>query len=110
MKTIILTILAIMFLAGPALADGETATITAQNTFTDAWNVQGRFNISISGTWVGTVTVQRSFDQGGTWHDVATYTGNTQTTGNEPSAKVVWRIGIKTGEYTSGSAVVALQR
>jgi len=110
MKKLFFILLAALLFAAPAMADGVTKTITAQNTYSDSWSVQGRFNISISGTWVGTVTVQRSFDNGSTWHDVATYTANTQTTGNEPSAKVLWRIGIKTGEFTSGSCVAALQR
>jgi len=41
-----------------------TRSISAENLFTDATEISGYFNISISGTWVGTVTVQRSFDSG----------------------------------------------
>ena len=38
--------------------------ITAENTFSDGLYTEGGFNFSISGTFVATVTVQRSFDQG----------------------------------------------
>jgi len=60
-----------------------TASITAQNTFSDGLYTEGAFNISIAGTFVATVTVQRSFDQGATWRDVDTFTApmrrNTKT-------------------------------
>ena len=45
-------------------------TLTGENQFCDPGEIIGYFNISISGTWVGTVTVQRSFDDGSTWFDV----------------------------------------
>ena len=88
-----------------------TATsITAENTFTDAVDIFGLFNLSISGTWVGTVTLQRSFDFGATWVDVTTYTANIQDAGDEPEKLVVYRAGIKTGEYTSGTAVIRISQ
>ena len=81
-----------------------TAAIGAENTFTDAVQLTGNFNISISGTFSATVTVQRSFDNS-TWHDVDSFTAATQQTGFEP--EVVWyRAGVKTGGYTSGTANV----
>ena len=84
-----------------------TASISAQNTFTDALELFGHFNLSISGTFVGTVTVQRSFDGGSTWVDVDTFTSTTETYGFDPM-QVHYRAGIKTGAYTSGTAVVSL--
>ena len=84
-----------------------TASISAQNTFTDKLDVRGHFGLSISGTWAGTVTVQRTFDNGSTWHDVDTFTANTETYGFDPIS-CRYRVGIKAGEYTSGTAVVAL--
>lgn len=84
-----------------------TASIAAQNTFTDALDLVGHFNLSLSGTWAGTVTVQRSFDGGSSWVDVDTFTSNIETYGFDPM-QVLYRAGIKTGEYTSGTAVVTL--
>lgn len=85
-----------------------TASIIAQNTFTDAVRLEGYFNISLSGTWVATVTVQRSIDNS-TWVDVKTYTLNAEEVGFEP--EFMWyRVGVKTGAYTSGTVVVRLGR
>ena len=88
----------------------QTRSISAENLYTDSAEIQGYFNISISGTWVGKVTAQRSFDLGSTWFDVATWTANTQEYGYEPERKVYYRVGIKTGEYTSGTAVIRLSQ
>jgi len=88
----------------------QTRSISAENLYTDSAEIQGYFNISISGTWAGTVTVQRSFDLGSTWYDVATWTANTQEYGFEPERRVYYRAGIKTGEYTSGTAVIRLSQ
>jgi hypothetical protein len=85
-----------------------TASIIAQNTFSDAVRLEGYFNISLSGTWVATATVQRSIDNS-TWVDVKTYTLNAEEVGFEP--EFMWyRVGVKTGAYTSGTVVVRLGR
>lgn len=88
----------------------RTRSITAENLFTDAAEIVGYFNISISGTWTGTVTVQRSFDGGSTWLDIATWSENTEEYGFEPERDVWYRAGIKTGEFGSGTAVVRLSQ
>lgn len=83
-----------------------TASITAQNTFTDKIQVVGHFNLSISGTWAATVTVQRSWD-GTNWFDVDTFTSNYEGVGFD--AEEVWyRAGVKTGEFTSGTVVLRI--
>lgn len=83
-------------------------SITAQNTFTDAVRLEGYFNLSISGTWAATVTVQRSIDNA-TWVDVDTFTANSEEVGFEP--ELMWyRVGVKTGEFTSGTVVLRLGR
>jgi len=46
--------------------------------------VAGYFNFSLSGSWVATVALQRSFDAGATWRTVESYTSNTEATGYEP--------------------------
>lgn len=82
-------------------------TITGENSFTDPVKLAGFFNLSISGTFVATLTVQRSFDNQVTWLDVDTFTAPTEDYGMEP--EVCWyRAGVKTGDFTSGSLVVRL--
>jgi len=71
----------------------------------------GLLNISIYGaTWAGTVTLQRAFDGGSTWRDVDTFTANEETQLYDNEAGVNYRIGIKSGEYSSGSVAVRLSR
>jgi len=83
-----------------------SASIAAQNTFTTAKMLQGDFNVSISGTFAATVTVQRSPDNTN-WFDVNTFTTPIETAGFEP--ELMWyRVGVKTGDYTSGTAAVRL--
>lgn len=88
----------------------QTRSISNENLFTDAVEMLAYFNISVSGTWGGTVTVQRSFDGGSTWLDVATWTANTEEFGFEPERGIWYRVGIKTGDYGSGTAVVRLSQ
>lgn len=80
--------------------------ISAQNTFTDAVRFSGDFNISISGTFAATVSVQRSPD-GTNWFDVNTYTAPIEGTGFDPEFNF-YRIGVKTGDYASGTVDVRL--
>ena len=87
-----------------------TRSIAAENLFTDPVRLTGFFNISLSGAWSATVTVQRSFDQGSTWFDVETFVSNTQEYGFEPEGGVYYRIGVKTGNFTSGTVVARLSR
>ena len=80
----------------------KTKSITGDNQFTDPTEMVGYFNISISGTWTGTVTCQRAFDNGASWLDVNTWTSNTEEYGFEPEREVRYRVGIKEGNYVSG--------
>lgn len=85
-------------------------SVTADNQFTDPAELVSYFNISISGIWEGTVTAQRSFDSGSTWLDVASWIENTEEYGFEPEAGIQYRVGMKTGGFTSGTAVVRLSQ
>ena len=87
----------------------QTAAITAQNTFTAGATYNGHFNLSIWGTFVATVFVQRSFDGGTTWLDVASYTGPVEDYGFEQE-NALYRAGVKTGGFTSGTVNVRLSR
>lgn len=83
-----------------------SASIEAEDTFTTGVQLKGDFNISISGTFVATVVVQRSID-GSTWHDVNSFTAPFEGTGFDPEY-IYYRIGVKTGGYTSGTVVARL--
>ncbi|MAO22080.1 MAG: hypothetical protein CMJ25_15135 [Phycisphaerae bacterium] len=90
-----------------------TAALTAQNTFTDWIYSTKEFNLSISGTFVGTITVQRAFDTADADNDardVDTFTAPIETYGFEPSGVALYRAGFKTGEYTSGTANIRIGR
>ena len=83
-----------------------SASLSAQNTFTDTVTHEGYFNLSITGTFAATVTVQRSFN-GSDWHDVDSFTGPAEEVGFEPES-IYYRAGIKTGDYTSGTVNIRL--
>ena len=96
---------------------GQTVSdsFSAENDFTSHIRVTGvttgrQFAITVSGTFVANVTLQRSVDEGANWIDVATYTTVTTTTLTDGlENQIIWyRIGIKTGGFTSGTAVCSL--
>lgn len=99
-------------------ASGQTVTasIAAQNTFTDSVRVTGvgssrTFTVNISGTWVATVSLQRSIGNEDNWEDTGTtYTANTVVTFSDglDNQIVYYRLGVKTGGYTSGTVVASL--
>jgi len=133
---VILAILAAIFIAAPAPAGADdnvvTAEIEAENTWTDGiyptytssrLSVQGDYraaaradlgtlNLCISGTWVGTVTLQRMFSGTAEWVDTGyTWTGNDcgkRIVDTEPGVK--YRLGVATGDYTSGTVNVRLSK
>jgi len=81
-------------------AGGGASTSTPDRTFT----------IAISGTFTGTLTLQRSIESATAgFTDFATYTvtGANTITDNMDNVVVWYRIGFKSGDYTSGSAQVA---
>lgn len=87
-----------------------TKAITAANTYSDALDVGPfgpYFNVSVWGTFSATATLQRSFDNGTTWLDVASYNVPVEDFGIEPEG-AIYRIGVKTGGYTSGTINVRI--
>lgn len=86
------------------------AALTAANTYCDGVKLNGDFNISITGTWVGTITVQRSFDAGTSYGDVEAFTANAEKVSSSFEKGVMYRVGFKTGEFTSGTANVRLSQ
>lgn len=80
-------------------------SVTAQNEFSDPLTVRKdiRVSVSVSGTFVATVTLQRRLD-GTNWRDVEAWSGEIEGSYvvDEPCDL---RIGVKTGGFTSGTAV-----
>ena len=98
-------------------SSGQTVSdsVSLENTFTDDIRITGvgssrGFAVTVSGSFSGTVTLQRSIPAPGDWTDVETYTGGTSKTFNDglDNQIVHYRIGIKSGQYTSGTASLQL--
>jgi len=85
------------------MATLSTVTITAENTFSTSALTEGYFNLSISGTFVATVFLQRSTDNT-TWLDVDSFTSPVEQYGFDPEF-MYYRVGVKTGGFTSGTIV-----
>ncbi|MDE2439846.1 MAG: hypothetical protein KGP14_02385 [Betaproteobacteria bacterium] len=97
------------------------SSISGANQFTNSIRVTGlssgsgganqrNFTVTISGTFVATVKLQRSFGIVGAWNDYKTYTAPATDNINDglDNQIVYYRLGIDTGGYTSGTAVLNL--
>lgn len=89
------------------------ATLTAQNTFTDWVPVRGpnkRISLYITGTFSGTLTLQarKPGAADALIADVESHTGHALRNTDEIVGSFDFRIGFKTGDYTSGSAFVEI--
>ena len=99
-------------------SQGQTVTssISAQNVFTDAIRVVGAdtarvFGIIVEGTFVATVTLQFAFSDSGPWNDQGkTYTApaSENLDDGQDGQIIFYRIGVKTGDYTSGTVTCTL--
>jgi hypothetical protein len=92
-----------------------TASITAEDTFTNPIRVAGvegqrAFGITIANTFVATITLQYSVGEPGSWVDVTTYTTPQSISYNDDldNQIIYYRIGVKAGAFTSGTADVTL--
>lgn len=106
-----------LVLAGKAVEQTISSSPGSGGTWTSAisstWKSEGEgyLNISISGSsWSATVTLQRSFSGSEAWHDVETWTANAEQYLVDRERGVIYRIGVKNGEYTSGSVAVRLSK
>ena len=82
----------------------ETFTATGQSSTFPLR--KSPYNFSISGTFVGTVVLQRSFDEGVTFLDVRTFTEPDERIGDEPEPGTLYRFNCTA--FTSGSIVCRL--
>ena len=85
---------------------GNSVSIDAENTFSeDIFIDKDRDgNLSVEGTWDGAVTLQYRKVNSSTWYDRDTTLENGLW--YFQGAGKYWRAGIKTGDYTSGTAEV----
>ena len=99
------------------VSQGQTvsANLASNSTFTNAIRVTGVtagriFQVVRSGTWAGTLSLQRSLGSPGSWATVATYTANGSTSYDDglDNSIAYYRIGFDAGAFTSGSATVTL--
>lgn len=95
----------------------QTVTATGENQFTSpsvkvtGTAAQRLLSVTITGTWVATITVQQSIGVDGAWVDFVSYTTNQAATPLNDGLDnqiVYYRIGIKVGGYTSGTATCQL--
>jgi hypothetical protein len=92
---------------GTFTATGQSATFVAPSA------LSGEFNVSLSGTWVGTVKLERSFDNASTWIVVskpdltdASFTAHASFSVKEPEPGVRYRLNCTA--YTSGTVTYRL--
>jgi hypothetical protein len=93
---------------------GQTHTVSATgaNQFSSSIRVTGTgtgraFAVVITGTFVGTVTLQYSVSTPGNWLTASSWTAPVALSYEDglDNQIIYYRIGIKTAEYTSGTAV-----
>lgn len=96
---------------------GQTvsASLAGEDQSTDPIRVTGAltsrtFNINITNTFSATVTLERSIGDVGAWEDVVSWAGAiTDVYNDELTNEVIYyRLTIKSGNYTSGTAVAKL--
>ena len=107
------------------MAGYTTASLIAADTYTD-WispkqslepgTAAGFLDFMITGTWAGTLAVQKRHGHSGVYTDpidVTTYTANTVNLIEDHSVSVQYRIGFRAAPadtYTSGTAIVRLEQ
>jgi hypothetical protein len=91
------------------------ATLGGGNQFTASVRVSGLkpqrdIALVLTGTFVATVTLQQSIGVEGNWTDNASVTAPTSQTFNDglDNQVIFYRAGIKSGQYTSGTAFASL--
>jgi len=89
------------------MAAGTRRKITGSfggNGSSDAFQSAGGFNLSVSGTYAGTISIERSFDEGVTYFTVSALTANAevQKRVDEVEVGVLYRLTM--ASYSSGTA------
>jgi hypothetical protein len=92
-------------------------TLTGAEQYTDPIEITGvgtarQYIFSITGTFSGTITWQRSVGEPGAWTDIGNYTSDQASTAfgdGFDNSVMYYRYGFKTGNYAGGSATINLQ-
>jgi hypothetical protein len=98
-----------------------TASITAENTFTEAIspltdsadkvrNDLGFLNAQVYGFGSATVTLQIAYDYGTAFLDLDSFTADSYFTIQDYEPGTSYRLGVKTGDYTSGTITCRISR
>jgi hypothetical protein len=94
------------------MAEYKTNTIGAANSFSTPFEMRHGGILTLTGTWTATVSVQRQLPDKSAWVDVTNNSGTAFTATANGTYSVgpfetpaLYRWGIKTGNYTSGSVV-----
>ena len=88
----------------------QKVTITGANQWTDPLDIEDRlYTISIGGlsAGVGVVSLQRKRVKDVVWRDDDSFTSDLERNG-EVVGKWQYRIGVKSGDYTSGTFLVEI--
>jgi hypothetical protein len=91
-----------------------TKSVTAADEWTDPIRVTGvddarKFQVLVNGSFTATVTLQRSVGTDYSWADVGTYAvGTHQIDDGFDNAIMYYRLGVKAGDYTSGTPSLQL--
>lgn len=91
------------------------ADLSAESTYTNPILVNGvgaqrTLTVQVSGTYVGTLTLQSSIATPGIWVDVKSYSGFVLDDFKDglDNEVIYYRVGFKPGDYTSGTADVSV--
>ena len=91
-----------------------TKEITAENTFSDPCKIVGNASFVLSGTWDADVIIQRTKDGQQTWDNLTDEDENLITFSSNVTANlfeatdsddVLYRFGVATGGFNSGTVV-----
>ena len=82
----------------------------SESIFPGRNNADGFANISITGDFDATVTLQRSVDDEQTWNDVDVFKQPQEIDLIEHRRNTAYRIGVKESEYNSGSVSAVIIR
>lgn len=77
-------------------------TVTSTGASSSFEVFKSPYNLSISGTFVATINLERSFDEGATWRIVKAFTAPAEKIGDEPEPGALYRFNCTS--YTSGTA------
>ncbi len=84
------------------------ASFTGTGASAETVRLRGDYNVSISNTFVGTIQVQRNFNDGRGWLAVKSYTAPAEELGYETEVGVDYRLYCTA--YTSGTADARLSQ